>query len=74
MSEARRAEVCVVDKKKYYVDRKKGNKGHKAAKYGKKGHHHKGHKTKGFKNTYHKNEYSKKTKFSYSFDDGGYHN
>ena len=61
------------DKKKYYGDMKKGNKGHKAAKYGKKGHHHKGHKTKGFKNTYHKNEYSKKTKFYDSFDNGGYH-
>ena len=61
------------DSKKYHGDWKKGNKGHKAAKYGKKGHHHKGHQTKGFKNTYHKNEYSKKTKFYDSYDNGGYH-
>ncbi|TRY71012.1 hypothetical protein TCAL_10697 [Tigriopus californicus] len=59
--------------KKFHGDFFKGNKGHKAAKYGKKGHHNKGHKTKGFKNTYHKNEYSKKTKFYDSFDNGGYH-
>ena len=61
------------DSKKYFGDMKKGNKGHKAAKYGKKGHHAKGHKTKGFKNTYHKNEYSKKTKFYDEYDNGGYH-
>lgn len=58
----------------HYNEHQRGEKNHKAAKYGEKSGHKRGHKTKGYNNKFFRDEYHREHKFYDDFHKSGHHN